>query len=229
VEPDVPRHFEVLFEDDDVLAVAKPSGLPTMPAGGYLEHTLLHLVRRDRPHAHAVHRLGRATSGVVLFALTPAAAKSLTGDLRNRRVEKVYRALVDGEPSWDAIDVATPIGPVPHPRLGSVHAVLAGGREATSRIQVVERRGGTTLVEVTIATGRPHQIRIHAAATGHPLAGDPVYGPGGAPREAPGLPGDGGYLLHAWRVAFRHPRTARACAVLAPPPAMLSPGRARAR
>jgi len=216
-EPDVPRHFAVLYEDADVLAVAKPGGLPTMPAGGYLEHTLVHLVRRNWPSAHAVHRLGRATSGVVLFALTSAAAAALARALRDRRVEKTYRALVAGAPAWDLLEATTPIGLVPHPRLGRVYAAHAGGREARSRLAVVERRDGTTLLAVTIATGRPHQIRIHAAAAGHPLAGDPLYAPGGLPSAA-ALPGDGGYHLHAWRVGFAHPRTARHREVVAPLP-----------
>ncbi|MGD9905522.1 MAG: RluA family pseudouridine synthase [Vicinamibacterales bacterium] len=221
-EAAVPERFDVLHDDGDVLAVAKPSGLPTLPAGGFLEHTLLHLVRRRWPAAHAVHRLGRATSGVVLFALSPLAATALTRAMRERQLAKTYLALVSGAPAWRRLDVTTPIGRIPHPRLGTVHAASDAGREAHSRFAVVEPRGDTTLVEVSIATGRPHQIRIHAAVAGHPLAGDPVYAAGGGLREAPGLPGDNGYLLHAWRVSFVHPRTARACAVIAPPPAALA-------
>jgi len=218
LEPDVPRHFDVLLEDDDLVAVAKPSGLPTMPAGGFLTHTLLHLVRQRWPGADPVHRLGRATSGVVLFARSSVAAAALTRELRERQVEKVYRALVGGAPGWSARDVTTPIGPVPHPRLGTVHAADPRGRAAHSHLAVVERRADTTLVEVRIATGRPHQIRIHLAWTGHPLAGDPLYGAGGVPSDAPGLPGEGGYHLHAWRVGFTHPRTTRPCTVTAPLP-----------
>ncbi len=221
LEPDVPRHFDVLLEDDDVVAVAKPSGLPTMPAGGFLTHTLLHLVRQRWPGADPVHRLGRATSGVVLFARSSAAAAALTAALRERQVEKVYRALVVGVPDWPTCDVTTPIGPVPHPRLGTVHAADSHGRAARSRVVVVERRTDSALVEVTIATGRPHQIRIHLAWTGHPLVGDPLYAVAGVPHETPGLPGDGGYHLHAWRVGFTHPRTARPCEVIAPLPAPL--------
>ena len=77
IEPDSPRHFEVLFEDTHLLAVNKPSGLPTIPGSGYLENTLLRLVQRNNPNANPVHRLGRATTGIVLFAKTPQAASNL--------------------------------------------------------------------------------------------------------------------------------------------------------
>jgi len=205
-EPEVPTDFAVIHEDRDVVAVAKPSGLPTMPAGGFLEHTLLHLVQHRYPGVRPLHRLGRFTSGLVLFARTAAAAASLAAAWRALDVDKGYRALLSGSPRWDACDATMPIGPVPHPRLGAIHAARDDGRPAHSRFQVVERRDATTLVDVAITTGRPHQIRIHAAWSGHPLAGDPLYAPGGRPRpDDPGLPGDGGYHLHAWRLRCRHP------------------------
>ena len=222
-EPDVPTDFAVIYEDRDVVVVAKPSGLPTMPAGGFLEHTLLHLVDRRYPGVRPLHRLGRFTSGLVLFARTSEAAAALAGAWRALDVDKRYRALVTGGPRWNACDVTTPIGPVPHPRLGTVHAARADGRPAHSRIEVVERRTEVTLVDVAITTGRPHQIRIHAAWTGHPLAGDPLYAPGGHPRhDAPGLPGDGGYHLHAWRLRCRHPNGRDELQLEAPVPAPLA-------
>jgi 23S rRNA pseudouridine1911/1915/1917 synthase len=118
--------------------------------------------------------------------------------------------------------VTVSIGPVPHPRLGTVHAAHAEGRPADSAVTVLERRASTTLCDVAIATGRPHQIRIHLAWAGHPLAGDPLYAPGGLPRPlAPGLPGDGGYLLHAHRVRFAHPATGAPTIIEAPLPEAL--------
>ena len=97
-EPEVPRVYAVLCEDEAVLAVAKPSGLPTLPAGGFLENTLLALVRRRYPEASPVHRLGRGTSGVVLFTRTAEAGRAVSRDWREHRVVKVYRALVEGNP-----------------------------------------------------------------------------------------------------------------------------------
>ncbi|MGE0459838.1 MAG: RluA family pseudouridine synthase [Vicinamibacterales bacterium] len=218
-EPDVPLHFDVLFEDASILAVCKPAGLPTMPAGGFLEHTLLTLVRARHPQARPVHRLGRFTSGVVLFALSTAAASALARAFREHRVTKHYRALGCRVPAWAEKEISQPIGPVPHPRLGSVFAASVHGRPAHSTAQVVERRDDETVFDVRITTGRPHQIRIHLAFAGHPLAGDPLYAEGGTPRVPdPGLPGDGGYVLHAHRLGFTHPATGQALEVIAPLP-----------
>ncbi|HET8643917.1 MAG TPA: RluA family pseudouridine synthase [Vicinamibacteria bacterium] len=206
-EPDVPLAFAVLHRDDSVLAAAKPRGLPTVPNGGFLMHTLLHIVRRHAPAATPVHRLGRGTSGLVLFALTGAARSRLARDFREGRVEKSYRALVAGAPRQAAFTIDVPIGRVPHPRLGHVHAAAPEGRPATTHVRVLSRRGEGSLVEVHIPTGRPHQIRIHLAAAGHPLLGDPLYGVGGVPLPDPALPGEPGYWLHAHRLRFTHPGT----------------------
>jgi 23S rRNA pseudouridine1911/1915/1917 synthase len=220
-EPEVPLAFAVLHHDADVLVVAKPRGLPTVPNGGFLAHTLLHLVRGLAPGAVPMHRLGRGTSGLVLFALTARARSALARDFREGRIAKAYRALVTGHPVPDAFTVDTPIGRVPHPRLGHVHAAAEGGRLAVSHVRVLVRRAASSLVEVVIPTGRPHQIRIHLAAAGHPLVGDPLYGAGGLPLPDPALPGEAGYRLHAHRLRFTHPATGTAVAVECPPPAAL--------
>jgi 23S rRNA pseudouridine1911/1915/1917 synthase len=206
-EPDVPLTYSVLYEDDDLLAVAKPSGLPTMPGGGFLDHTLLTLVRKSRPEASPVHRLGRGTSGAVLFACTPRARSTLSAALRENEITKIYRALAAGVPSAENFSIDAPIGPIPHPKLGTVHSACAGGKHALSRVSVLDERGDTSLLEVGIETGRPHQIRIHLAFAGHPLVGDPLYAAGGAIRDPEALPGDCGYLLHAEHLYFRHPAT----------------------
>ena len=225
-EPDAPLSYAVLFRDGHLLAVLKPSGLPTVPGGGFLEHTLLHQVRRRHREASPLHRLGRATTGVVLFARTEEAARALTRAWRRGEVRKVYRALVGGLPREDRFTVEAPIGRVPHRLLGSVHAACAGGKPSFSRVTILERREETSLVEVEITTGRPHQIRIHLAAAGHPLAGDPLYGPGGLPRDETGaLPGDSGYLLHARLLGFRHPGTDESVEVEAPAPLSLRDSR----
>lgn len=214
-EPAVPLGYAVLSVDDDLLAVAKPAGLPTAPAGGYLAHTLLWCVRARHPVATPVHRLGRGTSGIVLFARSVWARRTLAAAWRDGAVERVYRARVDGTPA-EGFTVDAPIGRVHHPVLGTVHAATPHGRPACTTVRPV----GTSLVEVTIATGRPHQIRIHLAFAGHPLAGDPLYGPGGVPRTQ-ALPGEGGYALHATRLTFPHPRSGRPTTVECAPPALL--------
>ena len=116
-------------------------------------------------------------------------------------------------------EVTAPIGPVPHRRLGTVFGASEAGKPARSVLVARPGSGPDTVFDVRIATGRPHQIRIHLAHAGHPLVGDPLYGLGGVPRaEAPALPGDGGYRLHAHRVGLAHPFTGESLRLEAPPP-----------
>ena len=212
IEPDTPQHFEVLFDDPHLLAVNKPGGLPTLPGGGFMENTLLRLVQKQTPNANPVHRLGRATTGIVLFAKTPQAAAKLGADWNTSRVQKIYCALAQNVAQHDAYEILTPIGLVPHPRIGMVWAANPSGKPSRSLAKVISRAlrstPGTTTFEVSLHSGRPHQIRIHLASIGHPLVGDPLYGVSGQPLEnLPGLPGDGGYFLHAQFLKFLHPIT----------------------
>jgi 23S rRNA pseudouridine1911/1915/1917 synthase len=227
IEPDAPQHFEVLFNDAHLLAVNKPGGLPTLPGSGFMENTLLRLVQRQTPNANPVHRLGRGTTGIVLFAKTPRAAAKLSENWNTPRIQKIYRALAQGVAQHDSYEILTPIGLVPHPLIGSVWAANPSGKPSKSLAKVISRAPsstasssrassstaskstpGTTTFEVSLQSGRPHQIRIHLASIGHPLVGDPLYGLTGQPLEnLPGLPGDGGYFLHAQFLNFQHPIT----------------------
>jgi 23S rRNA pseudouridine1911/1915/1917 synthase len=221
-EPAVPLDFALLYADADVLAVAKPRGLPTMPAGGFLTHTLFSEVRRRFSDAAPVHRLGRGTSGVVLFARSAHARRSLGRAWRDGRVERIYLGLVQGRFDRGRFTIELPIGPVPHPLLGTVYGACAGGRAARTVVRTLRVDDQASLVAVRIDSGRPHQIRIHLAAAGRPLVGEPLYGRGGLPRpHSRALPGDGGYLLHAARLVFPHPTSGAMTTIeCAPPPAL---------
>lgn len=230
-EPEVPLEFEVIYEDSDLLAVAKPSGLPVMPGAGFLEHTLLGQLKLRYPTETPVpiHRLGRGTSGLVLLGRSPLAKSELTRQMRDRKIHKVYRALASGTEMPEQFTIKTPIGKVPHPTMGYIYGAVAeddpSASFAHSECQVVRRDGLATILNVTIFTGRPHQIRIHLAAEGYPLLGDPLYAIGGVPKLRGNpetgtlpVPGDCGYQLHAWRLGFCHPRTHQLIKVEAPPP-----------
>ncbi len=217
-EPQVPTNFEIIHEDESIIVVDKPSGLPTMPAGGFLDQTLLALIREKHPGASPLHRLGRHTSGLVLFARTRDAASHLARSWRNHSVKKIYRALALGTTRTEMYVIDVPIGPVPHPLLGTVQAACEGGKPSHSVAMVLEQRHDQTLFSVEITTGRPHQIRIHMAYAGHPLIGDPLYEAGGQLKHHPGLPGDGGYFLHAETLQFVHPDTGQRLTVVSTPP-----------
>ena len=226
-EPEAPTDFGILFEDDDVLVLAKPSGLAVLPGGFFLENTLLYLVRhRHGSGCSPLHRLGRGTSGAILFTRNARTARLLTTAMKERRILKVYLALASGTAMPDTFTVDAPIGPVPYRRPETVHAYCPDGRPSISHVRVIRRlpEENATLLEVTIPTGRPHQIRIHLSYAGFPLAGDPLYQVGGIPRadtvddEYAALPGETGYLLHSWKIRFPHPARGEDVEVICPSP-----------
>ena len=217
----------IVFNDGDLLVLNKPSGLPVLPAGGFLEHTLLKqlegwaaagLIAAKGGVPRPVHRLGRFTSGLLVCARRSSTRAWLSAQLREstkagsdaaapgpgRSCRKVYWALTEPLPAdWqrgESREISTPIGRRPHPRLGQLWCAVmpaeSGALAAHSTLTLLERADGVCRVQVAIATGRPHQIRIHCAAIGAPLLGDPLYGPGGSVL-AGALPGDGGYRLQA--------------------------------
>lgn len=219
-EMETPQQYSLVYEDRQLLAVNKPSGLPTIPGAGYYLNTLLSLVRRDFPEACPLHRLGRATSGLVLFARDAMTASAVSRSWH--KVQKQYQALGSLIASEDHYDIRSPIGDHSHPRLGNVYSASPDGKPARSVARTLERRLNTTVFEVDLHTGRPHQIRIHLAFIGHPLEGDPVYAVGGQPKlDQPGLPGDAGYWLHAKRLMLQHPISGNELSLESPLPNIL--------
>jgi 23S rRNA pseudouridine1911/1915/1917 synthase len=215
-EPAVPAAWRLVYDDGDLHVIDKPAGLPVLPAGGFLDHTLLRMLERAGvPPPRPVHRLGRFTTGLLVCARQASTRAWLSAQLREGSssdfpsgCRKVYRALVVPGIVAGAIGesrlLTIPIGRRPHPLLGRIWAAADDGLPARSTLTLIERRADADLVEVEIATGRPHQIRIHCAALGAPLLGDPLYLPGGGVRTTV-LPGEGGYRLHAHRLALRRP------------------------
>ena len=216
-EGEVPLDYKIIYEDEAIVAVDKPAGLPVLPDGGFLENTLVHLLSLRYPGENVVpaHRLNRGTSGLILFSRTPAARRSLAAQFRDKTARydgemvKIYYARslhYPGGKVGDKVEITTPIGPVDHPMLGKVHAANPDGRPSCSRCEIVETDERSTLWKIDLVTGRPHQIRIHLASIGVPLIGEPLFLPGGHPRPD-ALPGDCGYDLRSTSLTFRHPLT----------------------
>jgi 23S rRNA pseudouridine1911/1915/1917 synthase len=199
--------LEVVYEDDDLAVINKPAGMVVHPAPGHYTGTLVNaLLGRGGTWSGAagatrpgiVHRLDKGTSGLIVVARNDVSHRALSSQLKDRSLSRTYMAIVRGLVKDDAGELEGPIGRDPRERKRM--AVVRGGRFARTRYEVVERRRGHTLVRCDLDTGRTHQIRVHLAALGHPIAGDAEYGgrqPGEPPRP----------MLHAWRLRLRHPRT----------------------
>ena len=201
--------LDILYQDADLAVVFKPSGMVVHPAAGNARGTLVNalLARLDnlsgiggeiRPGI--VHRIDKDTSGLLLVAKNDRAHVSLSEQIKAHTVHRVYRAVVIGGFKQDEGSVDGPIGR--HPVDRKKMAIVPDGRPATTHWRVLERLRGATLVECRLTTGRTHQIRVHMASIGHPVLGDPVYGPKRSP-----YPVTGGQLLHAARIGFVHPAT----------------------
>jgi 23S rRNA pseudouridine1911/1915/1917 synthase len=216
---EAPPEFEVVYEDADLLVVDKPAGLVTHPAPGHRGPTLAGALSGraaggpDPERAGIVHRLDRDTSGLLVVTKTEEAHTALAKALKARQVTREYLALVAGRLEADSGTVDAPIGR-DRSRRTVVSTRSDRPREAVTHFEVIERLRGTTLLRVTLETGRTHQIRAHLAAIGHPVCGDPQYGGRACGREL-GLERQ---FLHAGKLMFSHPRTGEIVVCESKPP-----------
>lgn len=217
LEPeDIP--LDIVYEDEDVLVVNKPQGMVVHPAPGHPDHTLVNALLYHCPlstingefRPGIVHRIDKDTSGLLMVAKNDQAHRSLAAQLKAKSTKREYVALVHGRIKEDKGTVDAPLGRSRKDR--KKQAIVEGGRHAVTHFQVLERFNRYTLIKCRLETGRTHQIRVHMASIGHPLAGDPLYGP----RKT--LPGHGQYL-HARLLGFVHPRTGKEMVFTAPLPA----------
>ena len=205
LEPE-PLPLNIVYEDAGVIVVDKPAGLTVHPAPGHPSHTLLNAILSHYPALAAtsdslrpgiVHRLDKDTSGLMVVAKNDAGRRDLAGQFKARSVHKVYLVLVQGNVSPPEGRIEAPVGR--HPSERQHMAVVSGGREARTAYRVQEYLDGFSLLEVTLETGRTHQIRVHLAAIGYPVVGDSVYGV-----KSPYVARQ---FVHAARLGFRLPST----------------------
>lgn len=199
--------LDIIYEDEDVIVVNKPQGMVVHPAAGHPSHTLVNaLLYHTRDLADSqegfrpgiVHRIDKDTSGLLMVAKNAVARESLEKQLAAKSNKRQYLAIVHGNFAEEEGTIDAPIGRNPKDR--KQMAVVEKGKSAVTHFKVLEQYQGYSLVECQLETGRTHQIRVHMAYIGHPLAGDPLYGP----RKT--LPGHGQFL-HAKTLGFEQPRT----------------------
>ena len=204
---DIP--LDVVYEDDDVIVVNKPTGLVVHPAPGHPDGTLVNALLHHcgdslsgiggEKRPGIVHRIDRDTSGLIIAAKNDAAHLTLSAQLKDHSLSRTYECLVTGNMKQDSGTVDAPIGRSSADR--KKMAVVPTGRRAVTHWEVVARYPGVTHLRCRLETGRTHQIRVHMAHIGHPILGDTVYG---AKKPVPGLTGQ---CLHATGLRFVHPRT----------------------
>ena len=216
---DIP--LEILYQDADLAVVYKPSGMVVHPAAGNPDGTMVNALLQHLDQLSGiggeirpgiVHRIDKDTSGLLLVAKNDFSHASLSEQIKAHSVQRAYMAIVQGGMREACGTVEGPIGR--HPSDRKKMAIVPGGRDAVTHWRVLEPLKGATLLECRLTTGRTHQIRVHMASIGHPLLGDPLYGPKKMP-----YPVQGGQLLHAFRIGFVHPRTGEEMLFEAPPEA----------
>lgn len=218
VPEDIP--LNILYEDADIIVINKPRGMVVHPAAGNYSGTLVNALLKHckdlsgingivRPGI--VHRLDKDTSGVMVVAKNDQAHLHLAEQIKNRTASRRYLAIVHGNIKEDHGLVNAPIGRHPTERK-KMAVVLENSKEAITKFQVIERFGNYTLIECKLLTGRTHQIRVHMAYIGHPVVGDPKYGPDKQHFDI------SGQALHSKELTLTHPRTEKKMLFTAPVP-----------
>lgn len=220
--------LDILYEDSELLIVNKPAGMVVHPAPGHATGTLVHALLAHCQEAGAlalsgiggelrpgiVHRLDKDTTGAIAVAKTDQAHRHLQAQIQAKTARREYLGVVYGVPKTSAGTIDHPLGrhPVDRKKMAIVPEAQ-GGRRAVTHWQIQERLGNYTLILYRLETGRTHQIRVHSAALGHPLVGDPLYSSGqGAGVKLPGQ------ALHAWKLRLQHPVSQAWLEVTAPLP-----------
>ena len=224
---DIP--LDIIYEDQDVAVINKPQGMVVHPSAGHSSGTLVNALLyhiKDLSTINGivrpgiVHRIDMDTSGLLMIAKNDQAHQALASELKDKKSLRKYLAIVHGNLPNDRGVIEAPIGRSEKDR--KKQAVTAKGKPAVTHFKVLERFGSYTLVELRLETGRTHQIRVHMAYMGHPLAGDPLYGP----RKT--LKGRGQFL-HAQTLGFTHPRTGKLVEFSVQPPAIFQETLAKLR
>lgn len=204
IPQDIP--LDIVYEDDDVLVVNKPQGMVVHPAAGHRDGTLVNAILYhskinddDLIRPGIVHRIDKDTSGLLMVAKNNLAKQSLMNQLKEKSNLREYVAIVHGNFKERKGIINAPLGRAKNNR--KKQAIVDDGRKAVTHFEVIEQFEGYSLVKLKLETGRTHQIRVHMQYIGHPVAGDPLYGP-----KQHTLPGNGQFL-HAETLGFEHPRT----------------------
>ncbi len=194
--------MEVVFSDDAILVVNKPAGLSVLPEGWDKDAShLVKILEEQYGKLWVVHRIDKTTSGVLVFAMTAEAHRSLNIQFEKHQVEKKYHAMMSGVPKWKEKTTRFPL----RVNVGHKHRTMVDSRNgvrAETRFRILEQNPSSALVEAMPMTGRTHQIRVHAYALGHPLVGDVLY-------SAPETDVISRPALHAYSLAFTHPVAGR--------------------
>lgn len=192
--------MNIIFQDKRIFVINKPAGIPVLPDGWEKDSPyLVKMLEEEFGKVFIVHRLDKITSGVMVFARDAESHRALSMQFENHEVDKIYHAIVEGNPRWEEKTAKHPL----RINVGHKHRTVVddrNGKPSETRFRILRRYQSSTLVEAMPTTGRTHQVRVHASALGHPLAGDILYG--ASESKIIARP-----ALHALSLTFTHPVT----------------------